>query len=283
MHEASQGGIMIQNLLLVTILSLSFSAMAKPWGANGQNKKDFQTHTLLYNKNINGTEVVRIHALINQQLQAQGQNPQDYQLEGVTLFAKSWGGNASATLIVGPDQNTQKIPRAKNFAFFLMNQPFTYNVLTWDLQNAPGQASEIWQMRFSGNIVVDQMQVHISVGGRLITIPMGDQLFTGQNFGAVKLRQQLNQMGINSLNLNLKSVKMLAKSRAGQATAQLQIGQMSKPAKVIPVAQPGFSFQDNRPASYNLIEWRHKGPSQGAWQVDLNGNVKIKSIIVELE
>ncbi len=283
MHGASQGGNMIQKLILIAIMSVSFSAMAKPWGANGQNKKNFRTETILKKKTINGTELVRMHALINQKLKAQGQNPADYQLEGVTLFAKSWGGNATATLMVGQDQSTKVIPRAKNFAFFLINEPYTYNVLTWDLQNGPGQDSERWQMRFSGNIVVDELQIHISSRGRVITIPMGDQLFTNQTLNTVMLRQELQQMGINSQNFNLRGVRMLAKSQAGQATAQLRIGQNYKPAKVVQTAQPGFNFQDQRPASYNLIEWRQNGPTPGVWQILLNGRVKIKSIVVELE
>lgn len=274
---------MIQKIFFAMIISMGMQAIAQPWGASGKGKPQFRTETILRGQSFKGNELVQIRQQINQSLKGQGIDPTRYQLEGITLFAKSWGNNATANLIVGKDQKSYKIPRAKNFAFFLIDEPFTYSVLQWDLQQAPGQSDERWQMQFNGEIRIDAMQVHLSASNRWITIPLQGELFSNQTGNIIHLRQRLDAMGIQSQNYKIRSVSLLAKSQAGQATAQLRVGNNYRPAKVVKTAQPGYNFQDERPQSYNLVEWNHAGDAQGVWQILLNGRVKVKTVVIELE
>lgn len=260
---------MIKNLIFTLTLLASATSFA--------NMKSF---SFMEGNEIQGQETFRIHQKINQRLQAQGLNPDNYQLEGVRLYAKSLAGHATASLVVGPDTDTKRIPKAKNPAMFLLDAPFSFHILEWDLRGQQGQKDEHWQMRFNGFIKVDAMDVFVSSRGRRIRIPMGGEMFM-QN-STIYVRQRLRQMGINTQGKKLRKLTLVAKSKKGRGSAYLQIGNKTKPMKTVDKDHSGWGFQSERPVSYNRVEWRAKGPTQGVWQVHMRGRIKVKAIIVEL-
>ena len=76
---------------------------------------------------------------------------------------------------------------------------------------------------------------------------------------------------------------LVAKSRAGRAKVELVVGGSNSAKVTIPQSQNGFDFQSNRPASYTRLPWTVSGNTNGKWQLQMNGNIKIKAIVVEVK
>ena len=110
---------------------------------------------------------------------------------------------------------------------------------------------------------------------------MNGELFTQES--TIFLKRELKNMGYKVRNKKLRKVVLVAKSKRGRGQAELMIGQNYKPAKTIAMAQDGFGFQSDRPASYNRIKWRAQGNTQGPWQIHMRGRIKVKAVIVVLQ
>ncbi len=114
-----------------------------------------------------------------------------------------------------------------------------------------------------------------------IRIPMFGELAAGSN--TIYLRSELDDMGVDLRGRRLKSVTLVAKSRAGQGQATLQLGQNMKPTKTVSTAQNGLGFQSEAPRSYNRVTWNANSASNVIWQIHLRGRIKVKAVIVELQ
>lgn len=260
---------MIKHLLLTVLLMTGHSSLA-----------DVNSMTFLRNHSVSGAETIRIKQMVHQRLRKQGQDPANYQLEGVTLVARAIIGTGKATLIVGQDQQMKRVKRPKNFVDLLLNNTRSYRTLEWNLVGDAGQANERWQMRFEGIMNIRRMDVHLSSQGRRIRIPMGGEVFRGNN--TLFLKRELRALGYRPRDMKLRKVVLVAKSRRGQGTAQLFVGPNAKPIKRVAASQAGLQFQNNRPRSYNRIRWNVNGRTQGPWQIDLRGRIKVKAVILEV-
>lgn len=237
--------------------------------------KDIQ---LIREDHVKGSEVYRIKRSVYKKLQEEGLNPQDFQLEGVTLRAKSLGGG-SATLNIGGDRYKRKVKEVDVFQF-LASADSTYKTMVWDLDNIEGQSDEAWRMKLSGNIKVDDLIAHLSRKTERIRIPMRNQVFKGTN--TLRLKRMLNDMGYNPKKMKLRKVIVVGKSRKGGGTAELTIAKKSRGVKTLKRAKAGYNFASNEAKSYNRVRWNVKGAKKGAWQIQLQGRNKLRAVIVEV-
>ena len=136
---------MLRGILLAAIVAVSGSAFAQTQSIKVSGKERFK-----------GTQKLRLRALTNQQLTAQGENPDHYELVGVTMKAKAKNNDSYATLIVGPDREKQQIGKAGGLVWDI-SAPWTFDNMRWDLSSFPGQSDERWQMRFDGNIKIREL------------------------------------------------------------------------------------------------------------------------------
>lgn len=261
---------MFRHILFVSILAFCTSAFAQ-----------ITTLQVVGKEHYKGQNRVRLHALANQQLTAQGQNPSDFELVGVTIRAKSKRGRGQATLIVGQDQETKDVDDFGNKLLFDVTAPWAYHTLNWDLSDSPGSDAERWQMLFEGNIKVREIRLHVQPVIERVRIPYNDQLFAGNN--TLFLKRELQQMGYDVRGAELSRVVLVAKSRAGRGQATLVAGRKFASTKVVEQAQGGLDFQSDRPVSYNRIRWNPNVDVRGAWQIELNGRIKVKAVIVEFK
>ena len=114
-----------------------------------------------------------------------------------------------------------------------------------------------------------------------VRIPMHGELAVGSN--TIYLRSELNDMGVDLRGRRLKSVTLVAKSKAGKGNATLQLGQTMKPTKGVLASQNGFHFHDESRESYRRIKWNANRDSDVIWQIHLRGRIKVKAVIVELD
>ena len=260
---------MIRNLLFTVILAVAGSAYGQ----------DITTLNVAGKQEVQGQKMFRLHALANQQLQAQGEDASQYELVGVTVEAKSKRGRGQATLIVVQDQDTQRVEKfGSNDYFFEITAPWAYNTMHWDLSGQEGKAQERWRMRFNGNIKIRSIQLHVATSTKRVRIDMGGQLMTQES--TIFLKRELRRMGYDVRNADLKRVVLVAKSKRGRGQAKLVVGQNATFADNVGPAQNGLGFQSERPASYNRIPFRHSGDSRGRWQIQMRGRIKVKAVIV---
>lgn len=262
---------MLKNILFVTVFAFSGTAFAEILSLKVAGKDHF-----------NGEKLFRLRHLVNQQLIDQGKNPDNFEFVGLSMRAKSRKGKAKATLIVGQDQDVKTVPAyGNNSAFFEITAPWSYNSINWDLTGVEGQSNERWQLRFNGNVKIRSIEVQVQHASHRVRIPMGDQIFS-QN-STIRIKQELQRLGIKPKNKQLRHVTLVAKSRRGRGQVYLQVGQNDSPQKNIARSQNGFEFSSNRPVSYNRIPFNPRGNSQGVWQLHMRGQIKVKAVIVELK
>ena len=261
---------MLRNILVLSVLAFCTSAFAQ-----------VETIKVVGKAHYKGTNRLALHQMANQQISAQGNNPQNYELVGVSIRAKSKRGRGTATLIVGQDQDTKTMGKVGGSAFFQITAPWAYNSYHWDLSQDPGQPAERWRMRFDGNIKVREIILHVQPRVVRVRIPYNDQLFKGSN--TLTLKRELNAMGYDLRDAKLMRVVVVAKSRRGQGQAKLVVGQKFAETQTIGQAQNGLGFQSTRPKSYNRLRFRPNVRARGKWQVQLQGRIKVKAVIVDLK
>ena len=261
---------MLRNILFIAVFAFAGTAFCETT-INVMGKNHYQ-----------GENLVRLKRLANQQLSAMGEEASNFELVGVTMKAKSRRGQGQATLIVGQDRQTKNVGRVCGDSLcFSVTAPWSYKDVSFDLSNLPGQADERWQIRFNGNIKVRGINLILASGTRRVRIPFGGELFAGEN--TLFLKRELRAMGYNVRNAKLRKVVLVAKSRRGRGKAELMIGQNYKPVKTVGLAQAGYGFQSERPASFNRIRWNARGRTPGAWQIHMQGRIKVKAVIVEFK
>ncbi|MBC87347.1 MAG: hypothetical protein CL677_09240 [Bdellovibrionaceae bacterium] len=117
-----------------------------------------------------------------------------------------------------------------------------------------------------------------------VRIPLNQHL---QGYNTLHLKQLVRrQTGMNLQHFDLVRVNLVAKSRHGQAQAKLFVGHQLHDQVTV---QSSRNFYNDRPASFNphvLIARdgrRGNRRNNQTWQLDLQGNVKVKNLIVVVE
>jgi len=94
------------------------------------------------------------------------------------------------------------------------------------------------------------------------------------------LKQQYPQAEIS--NMELRRVVLVAKSKMGRGGAQLRVGNRTTP--IFTVDGNPRSFNKKQSRSFDRIGFRNpSNNSRGAWQVNLNGNLIVRKVIVDVE
>ncbi len=115
---------------------------------------------------------------------------------------------------------------------------------------------------------------------RDITIRLGQHT---RGPSKIFLKQEIKRInpGINLQNKKIVSVRMVAKSKHGQGTAQLMVnGRMKDQSRIY-----GTPREFNRPGprTFDRFDLVNRGGSQGAWQIHLRGNIKVRKVVVTIE
>lgn len=257
---------MLRGILLASIVAFTGLANAQ-----------VQTLKVSGKQRIKGTEVVRLKQLANQQLSAQGENPSDYSLVAVEMKAKADNRNSYATLVVGQDREKQLIGKRGGLQWAI-SAPWTFDELSWDLSNAPGDSNERWRIRFDGDIKVRDIRITVAKTSTRVRIPFNGELFTQDS--TIALKRELNAMGYDMRGAQLERVVLVAKSRRGRGNAYLVTGQNTTASQTIDTAPLGFAFQDEMPRSYNRLRFFPQGNTRGRWQIQMRGRIKVKAVIV---
>ncbi|ODS51100.1 MAG: hypothetical protein ABS42_00170 [Bdellovibrio sp. SCN 50-8] len=117
----------------------------------------------------------------------------------------------------------------------------------------------------------------------VMTINYNDQEFRGET--TLRLKQELQRLypRTNINDLEIRGVRLIAKSRMGQGFASLIVGN-DQSFEVRVDGGPRF-FDSNDPRTYQAIDiWSpSRRDSFGVWQIALRGNIKVKQVQVQVE
>lgn len=109
------------------------------------------------------------------------------------------------------------------------------------------------------------------------------KMISSQGQDTLKLKQKLKATypGIQLQKMELMSVMMVGKTKHGQGWAELRVGQSYSPNQTVK-GKP-FKFQSGADKSYDRILFENpKTNSQGPWQIKLQGQFRVKHVVVEL-
>jgi hypothetical protein len=115
-----------------------------------------------------------------------------------------------------------------------------------------------------------------------IIIKMYDQAFQGQSTLKLKVLAKAQYPGLNLGKFDLERVRLVAKSRRGNGKATLRVGQRMSNTKRIAGTQS--DFRGNQGYTYDrLVFTNPKNNSNGNWQMDLGGKIKVKRVVLFLD
>ena len=112
----------------------------------------------------------------------------------------------------------------------------------------------------------------------VLEYPVGQRHFRGDN--TIGIRRELRrQHGINPQNFRIKAIKVVAKSKHGGGLAYFSVGPNETMDKYINGRPNAF----HRPGGFHRIRFANPGQgSRGPWQLHMQGNIKVKKIVVKL-
>lgn len=114
-----------------------------------------------------------------------------------------------------------------------------------------------------------------------LVISMYDSHLRGQNKLALKQKIKDYYPNINLQMVELKSVVLVAKTKRGNGTASLQVGQK----ETYPQSVYGHinDFHSNDRRSYSKVVLDNPSfDSKGAWKLNLKGNFKVSKLVINL-
>lgn len=120
-----------------------------------------------------------------------------------------------------------------------------------------------------------------------VQLQFGDQQFRG-SLNLIDLKRAIRDQrpGLNLHRAQLLSVKVIAKSRAGQAQASLLINGQNRMSQTVPGNRRDWELP-YRQTFHHLtlvpVAINHRPVTQGDWAIQFNGNVKLRRIVVTLE
>ncbi len=110
---------------------------------------------------------------------------------------------------------------------------------------------------------------------------LGDAEFSGNS--VIRLKQMLrDQHGIDARDYNLRGVMILSKTKFGRGTAALKVGDWVSYSQRVYGSPENF----NRPNENTFVRTEFRNENRrhdGVWQILLEGNHKVRRIIVAIE
>lgn len=117
---------------------------------------------------------------------------------------------------------------------------------------------------------------------RTLSLDYGDQQYQGNSVLHLKqdLRAAYPDIRINQSDL--VRVQLVAKSRRGQGSAWLQVGNRQSQERRI--GGSPLRWNDRRRASFDTVAFNNPGlNSDGVWQIHLQGNIKVRQVVVVID
>ncbi|MCB0378157.1 MAG: hypothetical protein KDD33_06670 [Bdellovibrionales bacterium] len=210
-------------------------------------------------------------------------------LLSVMMVSKTRAGNGTARLKVGQDFSKPQKVDGRPGAFGSDDEKSYDRTL---MINETGDSNGVWQVHLKGNFKIRQIVVELGDDDRPVraTLDYNDLHIQGGPLGGeqiLALRQKAQQeLGLNTQQYKIISATLVAKSRAGQGKASFKVGSAESPEQKIP-GRPA-DFQNNSDWSYSTLDFSNpsvfsNGNDNGAWQIHLRGNIKVKEVILILE
>jgi hypothetical protein len=233
------------------------------------------------NQQFRGQNVLKLKQLLKQQ--QPGTMPKDMQLVAVKIIAKSKKGQGKATLVVGQEQGYSETIYGNPYDFHDDSQ-YTYDRVK--LSNPSYDSQGKWQVKLQGNIKVKRVVLIVKKKmnnrGKTISVQLYGQQFRG--LSTLKLKRLIKQQNpmINLQTAKIKKVVLVAKSKQGNGQASLVIGQSYAYPEYI-MGSPR-QFHSESPRSYSRVVLQNSSyDSAGKWQVELQGNIKVKEVIITIQ
>lgn len=125
---------------------------------------------------------------------------------------------------------------------------------------------------------------HSQAETQRIVIDMHDQVYQGQQ-SVLPLRQLIHRQHPRLIldNFNLETVRLVAKSRHGRGQAKLVVGQWDSNYQTISGRPVDWNW--DQPRSFDRLDFypRVRRDDDKRWQIHMNGNIKVRRIVVTLE
>lgn len=264
-------------LVLVVSSTVVFAQRGRHHGGQGIQER----LVIQVNQHLRGQNVIKL----KQQIRAQyGQMDfQNMQLDRVRLVAKSKKGRGEAVLVVGQNASYPATITGSPYDF-QTQRPYTFARV--GLVNPSRSSQGKWQIELKGNIKVKKVVVLVTKKRmnrmKTVVIPMYGQHTRGQS--VLKIKQLIKQQrpNIDLSQMKLKKVTLVAKSKQGRGQATLVTGQSAGYPATVYGSPRGF--HSNAPRTYSEVSLRNtSGSSQGRWQVELRGNIKVDEIVVTMK
>lgn len=205
----------------------------------------------------------------------------------VSFAAKSKQGQGTAYLQVGQEKTRPEM-FGGSLHMWDSNKRDTYDKKVFYNPDPRADQGAAWQIHMRGSFKVQRVTVWIEKKRPFEVVSIEAKRgprYSVQGEKQIYLKQDIEteRRDLDLAKYKIKRVEIYAKSKNGSGTAQLTIGQSRMPARTIPGDPRGFQA-DNNPDTYYLIEFE-PDPSadpNGAWQIHLNGNIKIDAVDVIL-
>ena len=205
-------------------------------------------------------------------------NLQQAQIMSVVLVAKSKHGGGSAELKVGQSYSARQTLDGTPSQFRDSSQSSYDRVL---FKNPKSNSKGVWQIKLNGNIIAHQAVVEIDPNATMKMPLFFDVHVRGQN--TLKLKQKLRQQeGLIPADYDLKAITVIGKSKHGGGRVTLKVGQALSSAEIL----DGTPSQFHVEAGYTYDRVKIQNPklnSNGVWQLQTQGNIKIKKIILHVQ
>jgi hypothetical protein len=135
-------------------------------------------------------------------------------------------------------------------------------------------------MKAIASIIATMLLVSTAAAGTIkVKIPMHGEQFKGQN--TIRLKQEIKRVNpdLNLRRADLVEVKLVAKSKKGRGTVYLTEGDYVSRTKQV----YGTPDMFHAGGGYERIFLMAPRQEQGAWQLHLRGNIKVRRIVATLE
>ena len=209
-----------------------------------------------------------------------GERFRDAKLMSVMVVAKSRGGRGTMRLMVGPTLSAAQGLGGSRPLWASEDQSTFDRIL---FEGPTNQNRGRWQLHTTGRVKVHQIMVEVDKNSTQRVVLDYAGMHTQTNKGGVDrlaLKRKMRDMGMEPNDFELVAASLVAKSRRGRATAVLRVGGDFAAQQTI-AGQPS-TFQS--PGQFNTLRFTNpSNTSDGRWQILLNGNIKIKQVVLELK
>lgn len=238
------------------------------------NGQEFRGHNTLFlkkeilmqsNKNITGAKIVAIK-----------------------IIGKSRRGRGAAILSVSGTQSYAYNLNG-NPQDFYSRENYTYDRVR--INNPSYSSHGRWQVIFKGNIRLKKVVVILANDyddrnnySQKVDLQLYGQVFKGHSIFPLKRQLQMKYPHINFQNKMIKNVTVYAKSKHGNGTICLQVGQNISYEQY--VAGNEYDFHNQSPYTFNRIQLKNNSNQNNyqfeQWQLLMQGKIKINNIVVTI-